>query len=136
MAQIPSAINGVAVEFSATVVNDVDQSVVDALMHCIKPNVANGHLLSRVFVSSASDSHEFPSRHAQKKAVDISRINGTKIVIGYPSNVMLKAIVDALQEAFETFSRRRENFGPHLKLKLGLPHLVDGHADHIHFSVN
>jgi hypothetical protein len=136
MAQIPSAINGVAVEFEATVVNDVDQAVVDALSHCIKPNVANGHTLSKIFVSSASDAHVFPSRHAQKKAVDISRINGTKIVIGYPSNLTLKAIVDALQDTFETFSKRRENYGPHLKLKLGLPHPVDGHADHIHFSVN
>lgn len=136
MAQIPSAINGVAVEFAETVLNDVDQAVVDAMMHCMKPNVANGHTLSKIFVSSASDSHVFPSRHAQKKAVDISRINGTKIVIGYPSNVMLKAIVDAIQETFETFSTRRENYGPHLKLKLGLPHPVDGHADHIHFSVN
>jgi hypothetical protein len=136
MAQIPSAINGVAVEFAVTVVNDVDQTVVDALMHCIKPNVANGHTLSKIFVSSASDSHTFPSRHAQKKAVDISRINGTKIVIGYPSHATLKAIVDALQDAFETFAKRRENFGPHLKLKLGRPHPVDGHADHIHLSVN
>jgi hypothetical protein len=74
--------------------------------------------------------------HAQKKAVDISRIIGTKIVVGYPSNVTLKAIVDALQDVFETFSKRRENFGPHLKLKLGRTHPVDGHADHIHFSVN
>jgi hypothetical protein len=136
MAQIPSAINGVAIEFAPTVVNDVDQAVVDAMMYCIKPNVANGHTLSKIFVSSASDSHVFPSRHAQKKAVDISRINGTKIVIGYPSNVTLKAIVDALQDAFETFSHRRENYGPHLKLKLALPHPVNGHADHIHFSVN
>jgi len=136
MAQIPSAINGVTVEFAGTVVNDVDQAVVDALMHCVKPNVANGHTLSRIFVSSASDSHAFPSRHAQKKAVDISRVNGTKIVIGYPSNLPLKAIVDALQDTFETFANRRENFGPHLKLKLGHPHPVDGHADHIHFSVN
>lgn len=136
MARIPSAINGVNVEFAVTVVNDVEQAVVDALMHCVQPNVANGHTLRTIFVSSASDSHAFPSRHAQKKAVDISRINGTKIVIGYPSNLALKAIVDALQTAFETFATRRENFGPHLKLKLGRPHDVDGHADHIHFSVN
>ena len=38
--------------------------------------------------------------------------------------------------AFETFAKRRENFGPHLKLKLGQPHEVSGHKDHIHFSVN
>src|SRR5262245_1284200 len=113
MAQIPSAINGVLVEFGTTVVNDVDQAVVDALMHCVNPNVPTGQTLNKIFVSSASDSHVMPSRHAQKKAVDISRINGTKIVLGYPSNAALKAIVDALQNAFETFAKRRENFGPH-----------------------
>ena len=136
MPQIPAVINGVAVDFDEGVVNDVDQAVVDGLKHCVKTNIAAGHSLVRIFISSASDSHSFPSRHAQKKAVDISRINGTKIVIGYPSNVALKAIVDAIQTTFESFSRRRENFGPHLKHKLGNPFAVSGHQDHIHLSVN
>jgi hypothetical protein len=136
MAQIPANINGVVVDFAATVVNDVDQAMVDGLLHSIKPNIAAGHILARIFISSVSDSHAAPSRHFQKKAVDISRINGTKMVIGYPSNATVKAVVDAIQQAFETFAKRRENFGPHLKLKLGQPHEVSGHKDHIHFSVN
>ena len=136
MAQIPSNINGVAVEFAPTVVNDVDQAMVDGLFHCIKPNIAGAHPLTKIYISSVSDSHVAPSRHFQKKAVDISRVNGTKIVIGYPSNLAVKAIVDAIQDSFETFTKRRENFGPHVKLKLGTKHQVSGHQDHIHFSVN
>ena len=136
MPQIPAIINGVTIEFADSVANDVDQSVVDALKHCVRIDIAPGQILARIYISSAADSHTMPSRHAQKKAVDISRINGTKIVIGYPSNAALKAIVDAIQKAFETFPKRRENFGPHLKQKLGHPFAISGHNDHIHLSVN
>jgi hypothetical protein len=136
MPHIPATINGVAVDCDQTVSNDVDQAVVDGLKHCIKTNIAPGHSLLWIFISSASDSHNLPSRHAQKKAVDISRINGIKMVIGYPNDVALKAIVDAIQTEFESFSKRRENFGPHFKHKLGKPFNVSGHKDHIHLSVN
>ncbi len=77
-----------------------------------------------------------PSRHAQQKAVDISRINGTKIIIGYAEGGAVPVIVDAIQNGFETFGQRRENFGPSLKKKHGNEYTVSGHADHIHLSVN
>ena len=136
MPDIPSKINGVTVEFASTVKKGVHQRMIDGLNHCIKANVASGHTLSKIFISSASDSHSPPSRHTQEKAVDISRINGAKIVIGYPAGGFVKAIVDAIQTAFESYTHRRENFGPHFKKKLGLNHSVSGHKDHIHFSVN
>jgi hypothetical protein len=136
MAQIPATINGVAVDFDTSVGNDVDQRVVDGLTHCVKPGIATGFTLQRIFISSAFDSHTAPSRHVQHKAVDISRINGTKIVIGYPGDAAIKAIVDAIQTAFDTYSKRRENFGPHFKHKHGKPFTVGGHKDHIHLSVN
>lgn len=136
MAQIPALINGVSVQFGTGVGNNVDQRVIDGLKHCIKAQIASGHTLSTIFVSSAYDSHQLPSRHMQHKAVDVSRINGTKIAIGYPQGGAVKAIVDAIQDAFEGYSHRRENFGPHLKKKLGQPWTVGGHGDHIHLSVN
>lgn len=136
MPQIPSFINGVMVQLGAGVGNDVDQRVIDGLKHCVKPQIATGHTLSTIFVSSAYDSHKMPSRHMQHKAVDLSRINGTKIAIGYPQGGSVKAIVDAIQVAFEGYSHKRENFGPHLKKKLGQPWTVAGHSDHIHLSVN
>ena len=136
MPKIPTLINGVLVDFGTDVINDVDQSVIDGLTHCVQSNLVPGRMLTRIFISSASDQHVMPSRHAQKKAVDISRINGLKIVLGYPGDAALKAIVDAIQVKFETFSGKRENFGPHLKRKLGSPFSVGGHDDHIHLSVN
>ena len=136
MATIPSTINGVTVEFASTVNNDVEQVMVDGLNHCIKKNIATGYSLTKIYISSAYDSHKFPSRHMQKKAVDISRINDTKMVLGYPQGGAVTAIVDAIQTAFESFKDRRENFGPHFKKKLGKVHTVSGHKDHIHLSVN
>jgi hypothetical protein len=136
MAQIPGMINGVAVQFSPTVVNDVAQWVIEGLKHCVNTNIAPGATLTTVYVSSAYDSHTLPSRHMQHKAVDLSRINGLLIGNAYPSNSSVKAIVDAIQTAFEAYPHRRENFGPFLKKKLGQNFVIAGHKDHIHLSVN
>ena len=136
MPSIPSNINGVTIEFASTVNKDVDQIMINGLKQCIKTSIAAGHTLSKIYISSAYDSHTLPSRHMQKKAVNISRINGTKIVLGYPQNAAVKAIVDAIQDKFESFTNRRENYGPYLKKKLGQAQTISGHNDHIHISVN
>jgi len=136
MPAIPSNINGVDVEFSPTVNKNVDQALIDALKAAIKTDVAAGHTLEEIYISSASDSHVMPSRHSQSKAVDISRINGKKMAIYYGSDPAVTAIVDAIQLALENAPKRRENFGPHIKHKLGSTYSVGGHGDHIHFSVN
>jgi hypothetical protein len=68
MPQIPTSINGVTVEFSQTVNNNVDQKMIDGLRHCIKPNIATGHTLTKIYISSANDSHTFPSRHVRAQA--------------------------------------------------------------------
>ncbi|KJY96502.1 hypothetical protein [Pseudoalteromonas ruthenica] len=138
MALIPANINGVIVEFSPHVNKNVDQKVVSALKHILSKNIAPSHVLNKIYISSANDQHSFPSRHVQGdgKAVDISRINGMKMSVSYPSNSAVKAITDALQLKFESFPQKRENFGPHFQKKLGRPHQVGGHKDHIHISVN
>ena len=138
MPMIQGNINGVLIEFSPNVNKNVDQKIIDALKHVLSTNVATDHSLTKVYISSANDQHNPPSRHVQGagKAIDISRINGMKMSVYYPSNPTVKAITDALQNKFETFIHRRENFGPLFKKKLGNPHSVSGHGDHIHFSVN
>lgn len=45
MVTIPSSINGVSVEFADTVNKNVEQSLVDGLMHRIKTNIASGYTL-------------------------------------------------------------------------------------------
>src|SRR6185437_3262418 len=135
MPAIPANINGVQVELGPQANNDVSASLIVGLQHCIRPNIAPPHYLLKIYISSAADQHVMPSRHAQHKAVDISRINNIKIAIGYPGEAATVAIVNAIQNVFETYSGRRENFGPHLKRKLGLNFSVPGHHDHIHLSV-
>ena len=137
MASIPGIINGVTIELSPTAIGtQVDQTLVNALDFCIKQDLVPGYKLNRLYISSAHDSHNYPSRHSVGKAVDISRINGKYILGGYMSSMEVKTIVDSIQEEFERFSQKRENLGPHLKLKLGNPFSIGGHDDHIHLSVN
>ena len=136
MVTLPSEVNGVTIEFASTVNKNVEQSLVDALKHCIKSDIAPGHVLNKIYVSSANNSHSTLSRHVQQKAVDISRINGTKVVLGYPGIDEVKAIVQGIQNCFEEYSLRRENFGPYIKKKLGQDWFVPGHDDHIHLSID
>jgi len=121
MPTIPGNINGTVIEFSPNVNKNVDQKILDTLKHVLNTNVASGRILTKVYISSANDQHTFPSRHVQGagKAVDISRINGMKMSVFYPSNTAVKAITDALQNKFESYPHRRENFGPLFKKKLG-----------------
>ncbi|QBG34446.1 hypothetical protein [Litorilituus sediminis] len=138
MASIPQSINGVTVRHANSANLNVEQALLTALQHCIKKDIAKGFTLSQIYISSANDSHKFPSRHVQGKgkAVDISRINGKKMSVSYGTDKEVTAIVDAMQQKFESAPGRRENFGPSTKKKLGSAHSVSGHKDHIHFSVN
>ena len=135
---IGNLVNGVSVKFAPAVNRDVDPRMIEGLRRAIKTGIAEGHVFSEIYISSANDQHELPSRHVQGggKAVDISRINGMKMSVSYMSNKSVKAIVDAIQTAFETYPYRRENFGPFFKKKLGASMQVAGHRDHVHLSVN
>jgi len=138
MPQIPSKINGVKINFALTVNKNVGRKVIQALKLCVKPKIASGYLLKKIYISSANDSHKLPSRHVQGngKGVDISRINGMKMGLYYKSNKTVKSITDSIQNCFELYPHRRENFGPLFKKKHGKPYNVSGHQDHIHISVN
>ena len=137
MAFISGSINGVTIDLAPSAIGiGVDQRLVDGLSHCICTNVDMGYPLQTIYISSAMDSHQNPSRHVSGKAVDISRINGKFIADGWNANAEVTALVKAIQDAFESFPGRRENFGPHLKNKSGQPFSVGGHHDHIHISVD
>lgn len=136
MPDIPSTINGVTVDFAPAVKRNVVQGVIDALRHVITPDVAPNHNLARIFVSSARRQASNTSRHNVGKAVDISRINGVRMSTGFGSDAQVTAIVRAIQQRFESFPQKRENFGPSLKLKEGQPFQIAGHGDHVHLSVD
>ncbi|GAB5535394.1 MAG: hypothetical protein Rubg2KO_16430 [Rubricoccaceae bacterium] len=130
--------NRVTIEFAPSTNRNVEQRILDALEHVLSRAIAMGYVLNKIYISSANDKHKYPSRHVQGKgkAVDISRINGQKMSVHYPSDPSVKAITDALQAKFESYQHKRENFGPLFKRKLGKPYPIAGHGDHIHFSVN
>ncbi len=87
-------------------------------------------------INSSTGGHEFPSRHAQKKAVDINRINNTPVLD--PSNA---TNVSNLQKAFSKSGNIRENFGPASQTKISVsgklsnkPNMAATHQNHVHAS--
>lgn len=138
MVAVPSNLNGVRVEFAPAVTNDVTQRMLEALEFCIRPNIVPGMTLERIWISSLRDSHICPSRHVTGNACDISRLNGLHISMHYSSNQQVRAMTDGLQNRFEQYQHRRENFGPTIKLKEGAqpPSNPGPHNDHFHWSVN
>ncbi len=137
MPTVANKINTVDVTFNSGVVNDVTSKMVKGLEACIKADVAEGETLLSINFSSIKDSHDGKvSNHNYGRAVDINEINSIKISVGYPQEGTVTKIVKAIQDAFEEFADRRENFGPHVKKKEGKNWTVSGHADHIHLSVN
>lgn len=114
MAIIGNEINGVRIKFAPAVNWEVDPRMIQGLRRAIQTDIADEHVLNEIFIASANDQHELPSRHVQGggKAIDISRINGMKMSVYYASSKSVKAIVDAIQAAFEGYPHRRENFGP------------------------
>lgn len=55
--------NGVSVRYGPGVNQHVDPRVIEGLRRAIKPNIAEGHVLSEIYISSANDQHELPSRY-------------------------------------------------------------------------
>lgn len=138
MATVPNEINGVGVKIANDAVNSITDTMLAGLLATIKPDIAPGAVLTEVYFSDLKRGPQsWPSRHATGNAVDLSRVNGKKMSVHYPADQSVKAITDALQNAFETFADRRENFGPLFNKKLGQPHNPGSdHSHHIHWSVN
>ena len=137
MASIPSNLNAVSIQFKDGVNNDIDERLNKALSEIIRPNYPWKYIITSLTVSSLNDSHKDKpnSRHNQKKAIDISRINN-KPVRTYGVDPEVTNLVEYIQLQFENVLGRRENFGPYMKKKSGAKHWVSGHGDHIHLSVD
>ncbi|MDI9257110.1 hypothetical protein [Flavobacterium sedimenticola] len=119
---------------------EVATRLVDAIVFAL--NEANTNLpasekITSIYVKATTNGiHSEYSNHGKGTAVDISRINGNKII-----NLGNNSQVAALQNAFDAFEGIRENFGPHFRHKtfpngsVNLNWPVGGHRDHIHVSV-
>ena len=120
--------------------NDVAIDLVNSIKFAI--NLANSKLensnkITSIYIAATTNgTHSSTSNHTRGTAVDISRINGAKMI-----NLGNNAQVKALQEAFDNYPKIRENFGPSFKHKtlsngsVNLNWTIGGHQDHIHISV-
>ena len=110
---------------------EVSQRLIDAVRDALDAATLTENITSIHIKATTNGIHATTSNHYKKLAVDISRINGVPMITtGANSKVI------SLQNALENVAHRRENFGPAFKHKLGVVHVISGHADHIHFSVN
>ena len=137
MASLPNQLNGVSFEFASGTANEITDEMLEGLAAVIKPDAAPGRMLTALYFSSVKRPPEaWPNRHSTGNAVDISRVNGKELSANYPGDATVTAIIDALQNAFEHFPKRCENYGPLFNWKEGQPDDPGDHSDHIHWSVD
>ncbi len=94
-------------------------------------------ITSIYIMATTNGKHSATSNHSNGTAVDISRINGEKMILSGVTDQ-----IKQLQIGFDGHIFLRENFGPHFKHKYyksngtwDYDYNVGGHKDHIHFSV-
>jgi len=109
----------------------VNKKLIDALRYTIELASIYVNIESIHISASTNGSHASTSNHYKGLALDISRINDMPIFLMGANDLVIR-----FQQAFEVLQNRRENFGPALKLKLGISSSIGGHADHIHISIN
>lgn len=120
--------------------NEVAVDLVNSIKFAINlanSNLENSNKITSIYIAATTNgTHSSTSNHTRGTAVDISRINGTKM-INLGNNIQVKA----LQDAFDNYPSIRENFGPSFKHKtfpngsVNLNWPIGGHQDHIHVSV-
>lgn len=118
------------------VADDVVNAIIHALNEANEDLPASEKITSIHIAATTNGEHAAESNHKKGTAVDISKINGTRLIHLGPNSQ-----VTALQNGFQSFHNIRENFGPVFKFKTfsnGNVHSnwpVGGHKDHIHISV-
>lgn len=97
---------------------EVAKHLIDGLKFAL--NQANNNLssLDKVFeiyiMVTTNGSHGPYNNHSSGTAIDISRINGIKMILGVTEPIR------ELQEAFDDYEFIRENFGPYFKHKFSI----------------
>ncbi len=123
---------------------NVSTDLIDGIKFAIEEankNLSSSNKITSIHIHCTTNGkHSATSNHSKATAVDISRINGAKMILTGVNNQIRE-----LQKAMDKFTFVRENFGPYFKHKFSkeLPvgqrwnynHPVSGHKDHIHFSI-
>ncbi len=108
--------------------------LIAALISALQCTHDEGFNIESIYINSTTNGdHEKATNHHYGLAIDLSRINGVKMVL---MNAQQLQTVAALQNCLETFDGIRENFGPTFKHKFGQNYNVTDHKNHVHFSIN
>ena len=96
--------------------NDVAIDLVNIIKFAINlsnSKLENSNKTTSIYIAATTNgTHSSTTNHTRGTEVDISRINGAKMI-----NLGNNAQVKALQEAFNNYPKIRENFGPSLNTR-------------------
>ncbi len=128
--------DGVTIKFLQGADNPVDYDLAERFEMAVSLTKGDVPELQSLTISATTKPG---SLHEFGFAMDISRVNGTQMVLGYPESPLAYAAVKALQTNL-AFVGAHENFGPYLmsggRLSLSnLPVLYGPHNTHIHYSI-
>ncbi len=113
---------------------EIATCLIAALVHALQCTQDAGFNIQSIHINSTTNGkHHKNTNHRYGLAIDLSRINGVKMVL---MNAEQLQAVATLQNCLDSFEGIRENFGPAFKHKLGQPYNVRNHKDHVHFSIN
>lgn len=123
---------GVTTSDGVSADQEVAICLIDALIDALEC-ASGSYTINKIYISATTNGeHSTESNHYKSLAIDLSRINGTKMAL---MNATELETVEKLQDCLENYSGIRENFGPFLEKKSNTDYDVTDHNSHIHFSI-
>lgn len=119
----------------------LDKPVIFAIEQA-NSNLPTADKITSIYIMATTNGHDPAdnpyTNHLKATAVDISRINGQKMILSGVTNQIIE-----LQRAMDNFPYIRENYGPYFRHKYEVENDiwdynrtgVGAHKDHIHFAV-
>ncbi|PCI11700.1 MAG: hypothetical protein COB73_01595 [Flavobacteriaceae bacterium] len=137
----------ISIQFGVTISDNISANqlvstdLIDGLKFALEQANSNLPVVDKItdiyIMATTNGNHSATSNHTNGTAIDISRINGKKMFTTGVTNQIIE-----LQNAFDSYTYIRENFGPSFKHKFDLNtntwnynYPIGGHSDHIHISV-
>ncbi len=152
--KIGNGINGVILKFNSVSNVEVKPHLYDFIKELITTDIQDimdesvSYKLISMDISSTSEprpSHQIGGPHRSGLAIDIAAINGKLIEKFYNKDPELTGICDALQVKATDLKNVFESFGPLICFKIDRDgnsrqltkdrKAINGHKDHLHFSV-
>jgi hypothetical protein len=120
-------------EFAPGADNPVDSILADRFERAVSSTKQENPALKKLWISATTNDHTWPSLHVDGFAIDVSRVNGIRMLGAYGRNPLVTSVVESLQVHIG-IQGAYENYGP-MFMEGPRPHSVPVHNHHIHFAI-